>query len=361
MGHMKNIYMETIQEIEGLTSEELKVLIAQKNQALQGEWQATKELEDVELEGILMEQNLQLRAKTTMYNDKLLHQILSIPTYTKHEDLVRDFLVAYGTTKNYLVQVDPKGNVYFTKGTIPEGEYFPCVSAHMDTVFDEHQILIDNGLVKTILEVDGIITAQDPLTGEQTGIGADDLAGVFACLKTLDRIDAIKAAFFVEEECGTHGSYDCDHNFFANVGYFLQYDNPYGYWYSVRFCGTKLYTDEFDAIVKPINEKNGVTYYCEYDSFSDALPIREQFNICAVDLPIGYYEWHSAKEYLKVTEVFAGIELGIKYIQALGNKKYSIEAVVEEKEERFVADDLDQDFVRYGWDYDYGYGYKYDY
>jgi hypothetical protein len=217
----------------------------------------------------------------------------------------------------------------------------------MDSVFDEHQALIDKGLPKVIIEKDGFITAYDPLTEKQTGIGADDLAGVFACLKTFEVIDNIKGVFFVEEECGDHGSYNCDESFFEDVGYFLQYDNPYGYWYSVRFCGTKLFSDEFDAVVKPINESNGVTYYCEYDSFSDALPIREQFNICAVDLPIGYYDWHTTEEYLKVDEVFAGIELGIKYIKNLGNKKYSIETVEEEDKKKFNKYDKGTTYGKY--------------
>lgn len=265
-----------------------------------------------------------------MENNELLHKVLSIPSYSGYEYLVIEFLVEYGQEKGYTVDVDAKGNVYFTKGSVEEGKYFPCVSAHMDTVFYDHKELIKAGLSKTIVENDGIITAINPLTGKQTGIGADDLAGVFACLKTFEVVDNIKAAFFVEEECGLHGSYACDKSFFDNVGYFIQYDNPYGYWYSVRFCGKKLFSDEFDKIVKPINESMGVTYYCEYDSFSDALPIREQFNICAVDLPIGYYNWHSDRESLKVSEVFNGIAIGVEYIARLGNEKYAMESVDEE-------------------------------
>lgn len=259
-----------------------------------------------------------------MEDTNLLHKILSIPSYTGCEYLVIDFLVKYGREKGYKVNLDDRCNVYYTKGNLPKEEYFPCVSAHMDTVFYEHKDLILAGLFKTIVEKKGIITALNPLTGKRTGIGADDLAGVFACIKTIESIDNIKAVFFVSEESGNHGSYDCDGSFFDDVGYFIQYDNPYGYWYSVRFNGIKLYSDEFDKIVKPINEKMGITHYCEYDSFSDALSIREQFDICAVDLPIGYYKWHTEKEYLKVAEVFNGINVGIEYIKNLGNKKYNM-------------------------------------
>jgi len=283
--------------------------------------------------------------------DELLHKILSIPTYTKHEELVRDFLVEYGKEKEYLVNVDKKGNVYFTKGSVPEGKYFPCVSAHIDTVFDEHRELIEKGFSKTIVEEDGIIKAYNPIDNKQTGIGADDLAGVFACLKTFEEVDNIKGAFFVEEECGLHGSYQCDKKFFNNVGYFIQYDNPTGYWYSVRFCGTRLYSDYFDTIVKPINESYGITYYCEYDSFSDALPIREQFNICTVDLPIGYYDYHTSEEYLNVEEVFKGIEVGVEYIKALGNEKYEMITVKEEEEENRIREEIEYQKYESGYTY----------
>ena len=50
------------------------------------------------------------------------------------EDLMIEFLSNYLSDKGYNYDVDEFGNVYVTKGTLNEGEFYPCVVAHTDTV-----------------------------------------------------------------------------------------------------------------------------------------------------------------------------------------------------------------------------------
>jgi putative aminopeptidase FrvX len=50
--------------------------------------------------------------------------------------------------------------------------------------------------------------------GNPTGIGGDDKCGVYACLELLKELPNLKAAFFVSEETGCHGSKKADPNFF---------------------------------------------------------------------------------------------------------------------------------------------------
>ena len=65
----------------------------------------------------------------------MLKDVLSVPTCTYKEDKMVEFLKNYLTEKNYDFFVDKHKNVYVTK-TSPEfeGQPFPCVVAHTDTV-----------------------------------------------------------------------------------------------------------------------------------------------------------------------------------------------------------------------------------
>jgi len=260
--------------------------------------------------------------------DQLI-EILSIPSYYGMETLVQEYLINHGEQMNYKVHQDEKGNVYFEKGNLNEGQYFPFVCAHMDTVYNEHHDLIVQNLRKDVRfgkkESNKMkLFAYLPGTNSRTGLGGDDLAGVFICLQMMEKFDNIKAAFFVEEETFCQGSRNCDMDFFDNVGYAIQFDGPTGNWYSKTLSGTKLYSDDFHQEVKPILESYNVTNYSD-DPYTDLLPLTEFFDFCCANLPTGYYKWHSNDEYVNVNHVQKGIEIGIDFIKKLGTKKYKQE------------------------------------
>ena len=75
-------------------------------------------------------------------NLMLLKEVLSLPSYTGKEDRVVEFLIGYGIQKGYKVFVDHVNNVYLTKGSVSEYEYFPCFVAHTDTVHMNQSELI---------------------------------------------------------------------------------------------------------------------------------------------------------------------------------------------------------------------------
>jgi putative aminopeptidase FrvX len=258
---------------------------------------------------------------------ELLKEILSIPACFANEDLVREFLVSYGTKNSFIVSTDKKGNVYFTKGELNDGEFYPCVGSHMDTVYTLsntetcYNELILKNLRKDIVEENGIIKALHPVTKERIGLGADDLAGVYACVEMMNKFDKIKSVFFVEEEFGCNGSYGCDKKFFEDVGYFLGFDAPTGNWYSQYSGSVQLFDNNFDEIVKPILETNNIDNY-SFDPFCDVMAIKEQFDFCCANLPVGYHHWHTKKEYLNIAELEKGIEIGTEFIVSLGNKKH---------------------------------------
>ena len=67
-------------------------------------------------------------------NFELLKKVLSVPTKTYQEDLMIEFIVDWLESKNIPFYLDQYYNVYATKQTDTNIEYFPCVVAHTDTV-----------------------------------------------------------------------------------------------------------------------------------------------------------------------------------------------------------------------------------
>lgn len=251
---------------------------------------------------------------------KQLKDILSIPSYVGMEYRVMNYLIQYGKEKGYDVLKDLKGNVYYKKGNIKKDEYYPCVVAHTDTVFEDQISLIEENKRKIIKKHSKKLMAYHPETNERIGIGGDDLAGVFICLQMMEYFDNIKAAFFVEEEIGCHGSDDADPKFFKDVGYVIQFDAPTNDWYTEYLGGIKMYNDDFDKQVKPILEKYNITNYSE-DPYTDILALKEKFDFSCANLPAGYHNWHSKDEYVRIDHVENGINMGIDFINKLGLKK----------------------------------------
>ena len=70
-------------------------------------------------------------------DEQLMLDVLSVPTVSQHEHLLVEFLMDFAKKHDVDASLDDKGNVYFTKGMVADGEFFPCVCAHMDTVQDE--------------------------------------------------------------------------------------------------------------------------------------------------------------------------------------------------------------------------------
>jgi di/tripeptidase len=257
----------------------------------------------------------------------LLKEVLSVPTKTYQEHRMVEFLVNWLTENNIDHYVDNKMNVYATKqetSELPEDFYFPCVIAHTDTVHN-----IDTINVKEMM----LPNAQGDLKpslkayndeGLPTGIGGDDKCGVFACLTLLQELPNLKAAFFVSEETGCHGSRAADPNFFKNVGYGIQFDAPENWMITEKCFGQILFdrdTEFFEKVDEVLTEGmvNEDMRYMVHP-YTDVYALRSKFNFSCVNFSIGYYDYHTKNEYVVVEDVFNGIEMGRKMIQSLGYK-----------------------------------------
>jgi acetylornithine deacetylase/succinyl-diaminopimelate desuccinylase-like protein len=236
-----------------------------------------------------------------------------------------ELITSWLTSKNIEHYVDDHLNVYATKQNDPTIEYFPCVVSHTDTVHNLDSINVrEEDLPNTQKELKLALKAYND-HGQPTGIGGDDKAGVFACLTLLDELPNLKAAFFVSEETGCHGSGKADPEFFKNVGYVIEFDAPEN-WMVTEYCfGQQLFDREsefFEVADKILTE--GMKGNQEYmvHPYTDVYALRGLFDFQCINFSIGYYNYHTPYEYVVIEDVFNGIEMGREMINTLGYKLY---------------------------------------
>ena len=269
-----------------------------------------------------------------MKNLELLKSVLSVPTKTYQEEKMVSFLVDWLTENKIDFFVDEYNNVYATKQEskdLPDGFYFPCVISHTDTVHSIDTINIREEVLPNAQREEKLAYKAYNDLGYPTGIGGDDKCGVFACLTLLQELPNVKAAFFVAEETGCHGSLKASEEFFSNVGYCIQFDAPENWMITEKCFGQVLFdrnTEFFEVCDKVLTEgmNNDDMEYMVHP-YTDVYALRGKFDFSCINISIGYYNYHTKHEYVVVEDVFNGIEMGKKMIENLGNKLHFKESV----------------------------------
>jgi di/tripeptidase len=262
-------------------------------------------------------------------NLSLLKEVLSIPSKTYQEDLMVQYITNWLSENNIEYYVDTYNNVYATKkvsNEIPEGFYYPCVLSHTDTVHPLDTInVFEEQLPNAQNDIKLALKAYNDY-GDPTGIGGDDKCGIFACFTLLKEMPYLKAAFFVSEETGCHGSRNADVEFFKNVGYGIQFDAPEN-WMITEYCfGTRLFDRNSDFFKKcdiVLRESLDRVEYMRHP-YTDVQALKEKFDFQCINFSIGYYKYHTRHEYVIVEDVFNGIEVGKKMIESLGYTKHTL-------------------------------------
>ena len=251
---------------------------------------------------------------------KLLKEILSIPSYSGNERKLVNFICEFLEKNKIPYKVDELFNIYCTKG---DADIYPCVVAHTDTVHNNNHIDVRTELKKNCRNVLKEAYKGYDAKGKPTGIGGDDKAGVFACLTLLLELPVLKAAFFVSEEIGCKGSKEADEAFFENVGYAIQFDAPYDYMVTEVSSGVPLF-DRRSEFFKKANTVLVEYIIPEYGShpFTDVYALKKLFDFSCINLSIGYYDHHTADEYVILEDVENGIKIGREMIASLGYEKY---------------------------------------
>ena len=179
---------------------------------------------------------------------ELMLDVMAVPTHSKLEYRMVTFIMQWARRNNIQYDFDSYGNIYLTKGELEEGEFYPCVTSHMDTVQYKHDPYIYAG-VPLALTVEKTKDGDHKLSvnneggslGTEIGIGADCKAGIVISLALFDHMEKLKACFFLDEETGCNGSDHMDLDWFKDVGYVVGFDSPD--LYRAAWCcqGTRLF------------------------------------------------------------------------------------------------------------------------
>ncbi len=149
-------------------------------------------------------------------NKELLYKVLATPSFSEKELRLQEFLMEYASQKDYECSIDDKGNIYMAKGKLSDGCFYPCVTAHMDTVQDSQVVFIDKDEHLPLI-TESREDGKHIIYTEGFGLGGDDKAGIVIALSIMDNTPICKAVFFVEEEIGCRGSSNCELPWFRTL------------------------------------------------------------------------------------------------------------------------------------------------
>lgn len=253
----------------------------------------------------------------------ILKELLAVPTVTYQEHRVVKWLTDYCQKRDVSLVKDKGGNVFITKGKPEPGGFYPLVCAHTDSVhpIGDMQIVEDRGHLYAV----------KPDTDRRIGCGGDDKAGVFICLELLEVLPVLKVALFWGEEFYCKGSNAAGPEFFADVGYAIEFDSPQGNIVSFSCDGQQLFEEEgeFAKTAVPIMDSHGMTDWQNHP-YTDVAVLKRRFDFTCVNLPAGYYRMHTSQEIVNLTDVANAITAGKELLAALGNKKYPFTSVRHE-------------------------------
>lgn len=255
---------------------------------------------------------------TMTMRTQLLKDLLEVQTVSSQEDRMVAFLVQHCQQEGYNVRADVHNNVYVVKG---EAEWYPAIGAHIDTVqFINDEVEVREAASETG-EFDRYVGF---LKGTDTrhGIGADCKTGVFVCLELLRVLPAVKVCFFAMEEIGCVGARRAEADFFADIGYFMEFDCPSKNMMSYTSSGQRLFDNDgaFINAVLPILNAYDVKW--QHHPFTDVSVIRPRFNMSCMNLASGYYNWHMATEIAYLPDIQNAIEMAVQLIGVLGQNYY---------------------------------------
>ena len=261
------------------------------------------------------------------YLDKdFILDCMSVPSYSNMEGMVSSYIENWANENGISIKKDSIGNLYLTKGEVKDGEYYPCVTSHMDTVHISHVEYIEKE--KDLdLAIELMWDGKHKLfvnSEENIGIGADDKAGICICLSLFQYFDALKACFFINEEQGCFGSRELDTDWFNDVGYVVGFDSPELYRSSWKCNGVKLFDYNFyENYIRPICSKWGLEDHCfRSEPYTDVVYIRKKTGLICMNFGNGGYEPHTEYEYCVLEDMDTACGMGIDVIQTIGNERH---------------------------------------
>lgn len=260
--------------------------------------------------------------KLDCLDKELAYEMMSMPTYSGHESRFVTYLVLWARKHGISYQFDDYGNLYFKKGEVKEGEFYPCVTSHLDTVQDRQGTY---ALAGQPLEIKTRVSkGKHEMYLDDCGIGADCKTGVLICLTIFDHVDVLKGCFFLQEETGMQGSRELDVNWFNDVGYVIGFDSPDFNRAAYACSGTLLFdTEFFENNIRDLCKSFGVDDF-RSEPFTDVVQIRDKTDIVCMNFGNGGYLAHSKSEYMVIEETNEVCKMGIALVKHLGFKQFKL-------------------------------------
>jgi putative aminopeptidase FrvX len=296
-----------------------------------------------------------------------LKEVLSVPTKTYKEDGMVEFICkTLDKIDDVSYYTDEMNNVYATKGILPEGQYYPMFIAHTDTVHElVEKIVVEEEMLEKPPTFGRTFTEELYLSlkgytpqGNPTGIGGDDKCGVFLALELLRSLEFVKVGLFVSEETGCHGSRECDVDFLKDVGYAIQFDAPGNHLITEVCSGVRLYEQrgEFINRILPVFEDTmGNKPLHQSHPYTDVSQVKLKGNFSCINFSCGYYNMHTANEFVVVDDVENSFNMATNLVKELGYNKF--EYVYEQPSYNYFGQrnlfkndkDVEEEFS-YDWD-----------
>ena len=190
-------------------------------------------------------------------------------------------------------------NLYITKGKLEEGEYYPCIAAHLDEV---HSVQ-DRGKYSAFYDKESdTIKGYSSTHKKQCGIGADDKNGIWVALQAARKLDKIKVVLFYGEEVGCVGSSCAKMDFFDDCRYVLQVDRKGKSDVVTNISYVDIASQDFIDDLADISKDYGREE--TNGAMTDVLELAEKgVGIACINMSCGYYNPHTAKEFTVVSEL----------------------------------------------------------
>lgn len=256
-------------------------------------------------------------------NQDFVLETMAVPTNSHNEFRMVVHIIKFARRNGINYEFDDYGNLYLTKGELAEGEYYPCVTSHLDTVQNNQEPYIRANVsldLKCELTKDGEHKVSVDTKGQSAiGIGADDKGGVCICLSMFEHFEKLKACFFLCEEIGCCGSKELNKDWFKDVGYCIGYDSPDLFRAAWSCSGVKLFSYEFyEKWMKPVCDEWGLKDCFYSEPITDVMEIRKQTGVMCMNFGNGGYNAHSPSEYCIIEHMDHACGMGIALIDHIG-------------------------------------------
>lgn len=265
-------------------------------------------------------------------NKDFVLDTMSVPTDSRNEFRMIIYIIQFARRNGIDYDFDDYGNIYLTKGKLAEGEFYPCVTSHLDTVQHRQEPYIRAGVpldLKIEVTKDGEHKLSVDTKGQASiGIGADDKGGVCICLSMFEHFEKLKACFFRCEEIGCLGSKELDKDWFKDVGYCIGYDSPDLFRAAWSCSGVKLFSYEFyEKWMKPVCDEWGLKDCFYSEPITDVMEIRKQVGVMCMNFGNGGYNAHGDTEYCIIEHMDHALGMGIALIDHIGCTRHELKHV----------------------------------